>query len=76
MSRWTPAHDRTHYQQAETLNRTCAPYWWVMWSPSLRLYIAFYRGPARITPLRHSDPAHLTDHARYVARALARGRPP
>ncbi|XKK42350.1 hypothetical protein HFP72_34870 [Nocardiopsis sp. ARC36] len=76
MSRWTREHDRDRYDHAEHLNLICAPYWWVMWSPSLRLYIAFYRGRARIGPLRHGDPGRLLDLMRHAAHAAARGRPP
>ncbi|MEE2048325.1 hypothetical protein Q7689_33890 [Nocardiopsis tropica] len=41
MSGWTPELDRDQRDLAEALARRHAPYWVVMWSYSLRVWVAF-----------------------------------
>ncbi|MFD3684449.1 hypothetical protein ACFWTE_06485 [Nocardiopsis sp. NPDC058631] len=74
--KWNPEHDRAQQETADALTLQHAPHWWVMWSYSLRAWVAFYLGPATVTPLRHPHPDQLSQHMRYVTRRVAAGRSP
>ncbi|MEE2038949.1 hypothetical protein Q8791_17155 [Nocardiopsis sp. CT-R113] len=74
--KWNPGHDRAQQETAGALTRHHAPHWWVMWSYSLRAWVAFYLGSATVTPLRYTDPDELSQHMRHVAHRVAAGRTP
>ncbi|GAA1447914.1 hypothetical protein [Nocardiopsis tropica] len=74
--RWHPGHDREERDLAAALARHHAPYWVVMWSYSLRVWVAFYLGPAAVAPLRYADPDRLSRQMRHVVRTVAAGRSP
>ena len=75
MSGWTPALDREYQQVAASLTHH-HPCWWVMWSYSLRVWVAFYLGPAQVAPLRYADPDRLARQMRHVTRTVTVGRSP
>ncbi|GAA0988604.1 hypothetical protein Q7689_20990, partial [Nocardiopsis tropica] len=75
MSGWTPELDREYRQVAASLTSHHSG-WWVMWSYSLRMWVAFFLGPAEVAPLRYADPDQLSRQMRYVLHILAAGRSP
>ncbi|WP_433697014.1 hypothetical protein [Nocardiopsis sp. CA-288880] len=75
MSGWTRELDREYRQVAASLTFH-HPGWWVMWSYSLRVWVAFFLGPAEVAPLRYADPDRLSRQMRYVLHILAASRSP
>ncbi|WP_433696946.1 hypothetical protein [Nocardiopsis sp. CA-288880] len=73
--RWHPGQDREYRQVAASLTYH-HPGWWVMWSYSLRMWVAFFLGPAAVAPLRCADPDRLSRQMRHVTRTVASGRSP
>jgi hypothetical protein len=75
VSGWRPELDREYRQVAASLTYH-HPDWWVMWSYSLRMWVAFFLGPATVAPLRYADPDRLSRQMRHVTRTVASGRSP
>ncbi|WP_370011386.1 hypothetical protein UIS43_20810 [Nocardiopsis sp. LDBS0036] len=68
---WNRADDLDRYETARVLDRRCGRLWTVMWSPSMRVYTAFYLGPQAVPWQAAPSPAGLVERLREVEREVA-----
>ncbi|WP_156185023.1 hypothetical protein [Allosalinactinospora lopnorensis] len=69
---WRVTDDRAFYDQAEAYQQHTGERWWIMWSPSGRVFVAFYCGPFTIRPVRVAPHGDLLSELARAERAAFR----